>query len=108
MDTNKSIASDETVELLVQHLADPNISWSIGTFGAIGEFHQTREEPKVVSSSHRGGQIMTDRGGIRVELPEMVCIAPYELLRRGRRMWSHGVTICASRPMSLCDPGAGS
>ena len=85
----------QNIEALIhERLRDPATSWSIGTFGAIGEFHRDADEPTEISLSPGGGTVLTDRGGIRVEISDRVRVAPYESLRRGRDLWQHGVNVC--------------
>lgn len=89
------MASKQTAEALIQdRLRDPETSWSIGTFGAIGEFHRDADEPTEISLSPGGGSVLTGRGGIRVQVSDQVRVAPYESLRRGRDLWQHGVNVC--------------
>lgn len=53
-----------TADLVTRHIADPQTSWAIGTFGAIAEFHRDADEA-VALSAHGA---ITTRGGIRLRL----------------------------------------
>jgi hypothetical protein len=55
---------ERSVDLIGHHLADPQTSWAIGTFGAIAEFHRDADEP-VALSAHGA---VTARGGIRLRI----------------------------------------
>lgn len=101
MEPAHTVVDPELEALIVSGLTDQETSWSIGSFGAIGEFHYTREESKIVSPVHGGGQVLTERGGIRVQLPETVRVSPYESLRRDRRVWSQGVNLCQPSDVAM-------
>ncbi len=81
--------------LLAEHLADWRSGWSMGTFGAIAEFHQDADEETLVDDS--GGLVRaTTRGGIRIEpgqIAEMVPVA-YETLSPRAHRWTQAVALC--------------
>jgi hypothetical protein len=81
--------------LLRLHLADWQSGWSMGTFGAIAEFHQDEGEVPVIEDSY-GLTRATRRGAIRIErrkLAEVRAVA-YETLSPKRHRWSQGVALC--------------
>lgn len=79
-------------DLVTRHIADPQTSWAIGTFGAIAEFHRNAGEA-VALSAHGA---VTARGGIRLRLTEGVRAIAWES-PSGRDSWTHGVALCLSR-----------
>lgn len=84
------------VETLRAHLATPTSSFSIGSFGAIAEFHRRLDEsaaPLLDSEGNTDLGVLNARGGLRVTLrPETRGLA-YETLSRDGRRWQHGVAV---------------
>jgi hypothetical protein len=81
--------------LLRDHLADWQSGWSMGTFGAIAEFHQDEGEVPVIEDSY-GLTRATRRGAIGIErrkLAEVRAVA-CETLSPKRHRWSQGVALC--------------
>lgn len=81
--------------LLRDHLVDWRSGWSMGTFGAIAEFHQDEGETPVIDDSFALTRA-TRRGAIRIErrkLAEVRAVA-YETLSPKRHRWSQGVALC--------------
>jgi hypothetical protein len=73
-------------------LADCEMHWSAGTFGALAEFIRESHEPAVISESGRDLSVVTDRGGIRISpIPEMQLVASESVMRES---WSHRVALC--------------
>ncbi len=83
---------------LVQHMLEAETAgWSIGTFGAIAEFHHVIDDPPGhLRLTEQGGDCVTARGGIRVRLSEAVVPIAYEGLSERRAAWSVGVVFCVS------------
>jgi hypothetical protein len=82
-------------QLLRHYLTDWRSGWSMGTFGAIAEFHQDYGEVAVIDDTHLLTRA-TRRGGIRVDrgmLGELVPVA-YETLSPKRHRWSQAVALC--------------
>ncbi|WP_144224123.1 DUF6925 family protein [Mesorhizobium amorphae] len=81
--------------LLQKHLGDWRSGWSMGSFGAIAEFHQDADEQPVIDEP-RDLTRATRRGAIRLErrrLVEATAVA-YETLSPKRHRWSHAVALC--------------
>lgn len=71
-------------------LADWRAGWSMGSFGAIAEFHQEEGEPARAGRFERA----TGRGAIRLErLTETIPIA-YETLSPKPHRWTVAVALC--------------
>lgn len=80
----------DLVAILSQHLADPGTGWSMGSFGAIAEFHQDPGEPAEAGPLVR----RTGRGAIRLELAEGTVPVAYETPVRNPLGWSQGLALC--------------
>jgi hypothetical protein len=81
-----------TADLITSHIADPQTSWAIGTFGAIAEFHRDADEA-VALAAHGA---VTTRGGIRLRLGGAVRTVAWECPSSGDS-WKHGVALCLPR-----------
>ncbi len=79
--------------VLFEHLHTPSSSFSIGSFGAIAEFHRRGDEPLVLDD-REGLTVATERGGLKIELVEGVSPLAYETLSGRRDRWQHGVIFC--------------
>lgn len=77
-------------EVLNHHLADWQSGWSMGSFGAIAEFHQAPGEPAATGDLFR----VTDRGGIRLSLSDDTVPVAYETLSPKPHRWSQAVALC--------------
>jgi hypothetical protein len=80
----------ETV--VAQGLIDPETGWSMGSFGAIAEFHHVGDEvpPPVVTP----GTQITARGGVQIARLQGVRPVAYELLSPRPHRWSHAMALC--------------
>ena len=88
---------EKIIEVVRRHMETPSTSWSIGSFGAIAEFHVDEDETIERNLSSSSGTVQSERGAICINLPEEVRAAPYEILRRGNHRWLHGVNFCVSQ-----------
>jgi len=84
--------SVSAAELVSRHLADPQASWAIGTFGAIAEFHRDAGEPVAL----RLHAAVTSRGGIELCLLDAVRPVAWECPAAGDS-WTHGIAFCLPR-----------
>lgn len=75
---------------LSRHLSDPGSGWSMGSFGAIAEFHQDPGEAALTGPLTR----VTDRGGVGLTLPEGLVPVAYETPMKDPARWSQGVALC--------------
>lgn len=91
---------DKLIGLLKTELGCWESSWSIGSFGAIGEFHQDLGEALIVNDRDVLTRA-TARGAIRiVERSDIVPVA-YELLSPRPHRWSQGVALCLTHEKAL-------
>lgn len=92
---------DYLISTLKSELECWSSGWSIGSFGAIGEFHQDEGELLHVADTENLTRA-TSRGAIRiVPRPDMRAVA-YELLSPRPNRWSHGVALCLSEEAAHC------
>lgn len=82
-------------KLLADHLADWNTGWSMGTFGAIAEFHRDESE-EAFADDTAGLACTTTRGGIRLDPARAEEIIPvaYETLSPRPHRWTQAVALC--------------
>jgi Family of unknown function (DUF6925) len=77
--------------LVTAHLARPQSAWSLGTFGAVAEFHRDADEPAALQAL----SVVTVRGGICVEIAHGVVPLAYE--RATAHGSAYGVAFCLPR-----------
>ena len=85
--------------VLYEHLHNPSSSFSIGSFGAIAEFHRRADEPLALDDPARL-TVATERGGLKVELIDDVRPLAYETLSGRRDRWQHGVVFCLPKALA--------
>lgn len=85
----------ELLEFWRPMIKDAGNSWSIGTFGAIGEFHRTKDEPFKRYDTDVSLGLVTDKGGIRVEANIDLDIVPFDNLNSDGESWNQSVIFCA-------------
>ena len=84
--------SAELLEFSAGQLADAETAWSIGTFGAIGEF--MRDAGEAVAFQNADGSIsaVTARGGLRIKARDALRPIASELLTT--QSWKDRVALC--------------
>lgn len=80
-------------DLVREHLARAASGWSLGTFGALAEFHRAEGEPATLA----GSSVVTARGAIAVALPPEAVAVAYERPLAAPDAWAHGVAFCLPR-----------
>ena len=90
-------------QTLEEHFAQPTSAFSIGSFGAIAEFHRRTDEPaeliaaRAPEANPPGVKVMgvvTARGALRVAIRPDARGVAYETLSRDGRRWQQGVAFC--------------
>lgn len=76
---------------LLEALEDPGHGWSMGSFGAIAEFHRDAGEDTGIL---RDGIVATSRGAIRLEAPERIHPVAFETLSPRVHRWGQSVALC--------------
>lgn len=84
---------DKLLSILKTELDRWDSGWSIGSFGAIGEFHQDDGEPLIVNDIEALTRA-TPRGAIRIEPHREMQAVAYELLSPRPHRWSQGLALC--------------
>ncbi len=85
-------------QMLSTAIGDPRNAWSIGTFGAIGEFMRDGDERFERSRTEGAEQVATARGGLRIFLREEAVPIAYDTLSADGETWGHAVALCLPRP----------
>ena len=83
----------ERIGILRHHLRCAGTGWSMGSYGAIAEFHRDPDEATAPIDPD-ALTCITDRGGIRLENVGEATPVAYEALSRDRRRWTQGVALC--------------
>ncbi len=89
--------ASESFALLADMLRDPANGWSIGSFGAIGEFIRDPHEPATITEADDRIEIATARGAIRVVDAALRPIA-WDSLSADGESWGHALAFCVARP----------
>lgn len=86
---------DELQHFLARHISDWHSGWSMGTFGAIAEFHQDEGEPLTVQNAD-ALEWASLRGGVRMHAAMLGEVRPvaYETISPRAHRWSLGVALC--------------
>ncbi|MEO0618389.1 MAG: hypothetical protein AAFZ01_03825 [Pseudomonadota bacterium] len=76
-------------------LTDPEVGWSMGSFGALAEFHQDQGEPDLPTTG-KGTARATQRGAIQLNDDMVAHCTPvaYEQLSKNRARWGQGLALC--------------
>jgi hypothetical protein len=85
------------VELLSDLARNWDNGWSIGSFGAIGEFVRGELEPATLEERDLAFQVTTARGGIRIAPTAPMRAIAYDTLSPDGEGWSHALALCAMR-----------
>jgi hypothetical protein len=87
-----------TLDFLAGQLADAEVGWSLGTFGAIAEFTRDADEMVALDRSNDTVSAVTARGGIRITAgADLRAIASESLTPSA---WNQRVALCL--PQSAC------
>lgn len=91
---------------LIDHmLADPRHGWSIGTFGAVGEFMRDEDEDVRFVRDGDTVTIVTPRAGIAVHsIPGLQAIA-FDTLSSDGETWGQSVAFCLALPGRMDQQG---
>ena len=73
---------------------DAATGWSLGTFGALAEFHRDTDEDARIEIDAAGCTVVTGRGALRVHQHADLRLLPYEGLSKIPSAWTQGVMVC--------------
>ncbi len=79
--------------VLQHHFKTASTSFSIGTFGAIAEFHQDAGEMMLIDEPG-ALRMMSERGAIQLSIPDGVQAVAYEAVSANHERWQQGVALC--------------
>jgi hypothetical protein len=81
-------------DLIADLAEDPGHSWSIGRFGAIGEFHRDAGEPILMTRTADTFEISTPRGAMRIAPGAPLTGIAWESLSTDGDTWSPALAFC--------------
>jgi hypothetical protein len=85
-------------DLIRRMLGDLEAGWSLGTSGAIAEFHHVEGDPAPhVQVRRDGGEVITARGALRVRIQPQIRAIAHEGLSGRRDAWTQGIAFCLPR-----------
>ncbi len=88
-----------TLQSLLSHaIDDARNAWSIGRFGAIGEFVRDPDEVFERSRSEDAERIVTARGALEIGPRTGIVTIAYDTLSADGETWGHAVAFCLPRP----------
>jgi hypothetical protein len=90
----------ELRQLWTAYLDEPSAGWSIGSFGAIGEFTRDADEPAARFDTATRLTVRTARGALALDLAEGVGPRAWETLRQPLDRWAQGVEFCLPGPLA--------
>lgn len=93
-----------SIERLAGWLEDPANGWSIGRFGAIGEFSREADEPAALQRTPQSAEVITARGALRIAPTQALRGVAWASLGADGHTWSHTMALCVALPVGA--PGA--
>ncbi|MET0371746.1 MAG: hypothetical protein ABW039_10260 [Sphingobium sp.] len=87
-------------DMIADLAIDPSNGWSIGSFGAIGEFVRDADEPANIRREPARLEIVTSRGGMRIALAEPLTAIAWDSLSADGESWGHSLAFCCQRPQT--------
>lgn len=86
--------------LFAEHIGDWRTSWSVGTFGAIAEFHRDADEPVELARDEHEVVAFTTRGAVRLNVMPGLRAFAYETVAGQPDHWNHAVALCLPRNLA--------
>jgi hypothetical protein len=80
------------LDILAAQLADTDVAWSVGTFGAIAEFTRDTDEAVAFDRSKDAVSAVTARGGLRIAQSDSPRLIASESLTA--QSWNQRVALC--------------
>ncbi|MGE4321641.1 MAG: hypothetical protein AB7E60_01270 [Sphingobium sp.] len=90
-----------TLALLKPLVRDPANGWSIGSFGAIGEFVRDADEPAIIAETQDRIEVATARGALRVAPRQPLRPVAWDSLSADGESWGHALAFCVARPPTV-------
>lgn len=92
--------TSEPFDLIRDMLRDPSNGWSIGSFGAIGEFMRDADEAVELIDSPDSITVATARGALRATREADVRPIAWDSLSADGESWGHSLAFCVPRPVT--------
>jgi len=92
--------STDAFALIVERLKDPANGWSIGSFGAIGEFVRDPDEEVAICEKTDQIEVVTARGAIRATNAAALTPIAWDSLSGDGESWGHSLAFCIARPVT--------
>lgn len=89
-----------TFDLIADLALDPGHGWSIGSFGAIGEFVRDADEPASIRREAASIEIVTPRGAMRIAPQIPLTPIAWDSLSSDGESWGHQLAFCCTRPQT--------
>ena len=88
-------------DLLANAVDDARHGWSVGIFGAIGEFIRDPDEAVHRRSGDGVLEIASDRGAMRLKPRQDVKVIAYDTLGSDGETWGQSVAFCLPKPENI-------
>lgn len=92
---------EDMIELVDTMIADHRHGWSIGVFGAVGEFTYDDGEDAVIRNRGSAREVITARGGIRIDVRIAARIVAYDTLSSDGDTWGQAIAFCFPSPNDM-------
>jgi len=79
--------------VLEQHLNLASSGFSIGSLGAIAEFHRSSEEA-IITDNTEQLTLITEQGAIQLKIPDNTYPIAYEAISKNKQHWQQGLAFC--------------
>lgn len=89
----------ELQDFLAEQLADSEVAWSVGTFGAIAEFMRDADEAVRLNREADAISALTGRGGISISVRNDLRPIATEALTA--QSWNQRVALCLAEPVCV-------
>lgn len=93
-DIAQATAAEQLHSLFSEYVDDSQASWSVGTFGAIAEFHRDADEAAEVVIDGSAYCAFTRRGAVRLTMVPGLRAFAYETVGSQPGQWSHAIALC--------------
>ncbi|HEX7858479.1 MAG TPA: hypothetical protein VF503_32750 [Sphingobium sp.] len=87
-----------TFDLLAGLAANPASGWSIGSFGAIGEFVRDEDEAASILREPGRMEVVTTRGAMRIAPTQPLTAIAWDSLSADGESWGHVLAFCCAAP----------
>jgi hypothetical protein len=93
-DLPRPLEASDILDVFAPLIEDFAYGWSIGTFGAVGEFSRGATEMATFGRGDTGAAVVTPRGALRLEPRTPLRPLAYETLTADGEGWNHALALC--------------